>query len=325
MDRDSAASQPLQVIPAAAIVQATPGRATRARRQFWRRATPFAFILPALLVLGAFIAYPVGYSFWLSFRDYQLNMPILGKPWVGLQNYRDLPHDESLVASVEWTLTFAAVTVPIGFVLGLTLALLLNSPFLGRASGVLRGTFLLPMMVAGIVTGFMWRMLFDPEYGPVNHLIGLLGFGHVSWFGDVRAAKTAIIVAELWLSTPFVMLVMLAGLQSIPDELIEAARIDGASAVQSFFQITLPLLRSAIAVVIVIRTMDALRAFDLIYALTNGGPGTATATVMTYNYRYFSYFQMGRASALSFAVLIAIAMITVVYLWVMKLGQGNEE
>jgi len=267
---------------------ATPGRTSRARRQFWRRAAPYLFILPALLALAAFIAYPVGYSFWLSFRDYQLNMPILGKPWVGLENYRNLPRDEALVGSVEWTLIFAAFTVPIGFVLGLAMALVLNSPYLGIARGLLRGVFLLPMMLAGIVVGFMWRMLFDPEYGPVNHLLGLVGVGPVSWFSDIRAAKTAVIIAELWLSTPFVMLVLLAGLQGIPDEYLEAARIDGASSIQSFVQIVLPLLRPAIAVVIVIRTMDALRAFDLIYALTNGGPGTATSTVMTYNYRYFS-------------------------------------
>jgi multiple sugar transport system permease protein len=312
------------VIPAADFVQAAPGRATVARRRFVRRATPYLFILPALLALGAFIAYPVGYSFWLSFRDYQLNMPILGKPWVGLENYRRLPDDEALIASIQWTITFAAITVPVGFVLGLAMALVLNSSYLGVARGVLRGVFLLPMMLAGIVAGFMWRMLFDPEYGPINHIIGLLGFDRISWFGDLRAAKAAVIITELWLSTPFVMLVLIAGLQGIPDDYLEAARIDGASALQSFFQIVLPLLRPAIAIVVVIRTMDALRAFDVIYALTNGGPGTETATVMFYNYRYFSYFQMGRASALSFTVLIAIALITLVYLWLMKPAQDQD-
>lgn len=297
--------------------------APQVRRQLRRRTTPYWFILPALLMLGAFIAYPVGYSFWLSFHDYQLNMPILGKPWVGLQNYRDLPNDEDLVASVRWTILFAALTVPIGFVMGLVLAILLNTPYLGRLQGLLRGVFLLPMMLAGVVAGFMWRMLFDPEYGPVNHLLGLVGIGRVSWFGDVAGARIAVVVAELWLTTPFVMLIMLAGLQGIPDDLLEAARIDGASVVQSFWQITLPLLRSSIAVVVVIRTMDALRAFDQIYVLTNGGPGTATSTVMYYNYRYFTFFQMGRASALSFAVLVAIALITGVYLWIMSRAERN--
>lgn len=290
----------------------------RVRRRLGRWTTPYWFILPALLALGAFIAYPVGYSFWMSFRDYQLNMPILGKPFVGLQNYRDLPDDQDLVRSIRWTITFAAVTVPVGFVMGMALALLLNTRYLGRLRGLLRGIFLLPMMLAGVVAGFMWRMLFDPEYGPINHLLGLVGIGRVSWFGDTTAARAAVIVAELWLTTPFIMLVLLAGLQGIPDELIEAARIDGASVAQSFFQVTLPLLRSSIAVVVVIRSMDSIRAFDQIYALTAGGPGTDTSTVMYYNYRYFTFFQMGRASALSFAVLVAIAAITAIYLLVMR-------
>ncbi|MGH2550460.1 MAG: carbohydrate ABC transporter permease [Thermomicrobiales bacterium] len=294
----------------------------RFRRRLRRRITPYWFILPALVALGAFIAYPVGYSFWLSFHDYQLNLPILGKPWVGLQNYRDLKDDKGLISSIRWTAMFAAIAVPIGFVMGLTLAVLLNSPYLGRARGLLRGIFLLPMMLAGVVAGFMWKMMFDPEYGPVNHLLSLVGIGRVSWTGDVAGARAAVIISELWLTTPFVMLVLLAGLQGIPQELLEAAKIDGASVMQSFRQITLPLLKASIAVVIVIRTMDALRAFDQIYILTSGGPGTDTTTVMYYNYRYFTFFQMGRASALSFAVLVAIALITAIYLAVLR---GSRE
>jgi multiple sugar transport system permease protein len=293
----------------------------RFRRQLRRRMTPYWFILPAIAALGAFIVYPVGYSFWLSFRDYQLNLPILGKPWVGLQNYRDLPDDKGLVSSIRWTAIFAAIAVPTGFVMGLVLAVLLNSPYLGRLRGLLRGIFLLPMMLAGVVAGFMWKMLFDPEYGPINHLLSLVGIARVSWTGDVAGARAAVIVSELWLTTPFVMLVLLAGLQGIPDELLEAARIDGASVLQSFRQITLPLLKSSIAVVIVIRTMDALRAFDQIYILTAGGPGTATTTVMYYNYRYFTFFQMGRASALSFAVLVTIALITAIYLAILRVSR----
>lgn len=294
------------------------------RRQLWRRSTPYWFILPAMAALAAFIAYPVGYSFWLSFHDYQLNLPMLGKPWVGLQNFRDLPDDKGLVSSIRWTVAFAAISVPVGFVMGLLLAVLVDSPHLGRARGLLRGVFLLPMMLAGVVAGFMWKMLFDPEYGPINHLFSLIGIGRVSWTGDITGARSAVIVSELWLTTPFVMLVLLAGLQGIPDELLEAARIDGASALQSFRQITLPLLRSSIAVVIIIRTMDALRAFDQIYILTSGGPGTATTTVMYYNYRYFTFFQMGRASALSFAVLVAIALITALYLVVLRVSRQDE-
>lgn len=288
-------------------------------RKVHRRSTPYWFILPALLVLGTFIAYPVLYALWLSFHDYQWNMPTLGRPFVGLGNYADLPSDRELVRSIAWTLTLAATSVPVGVVLGLTLAILLNAPVLGRARGFLRGAFLLPMMLSGVVAGFMWRLLFNPEYGPINHLLELVGVARVSWLAETGPARLAVIISEVWLTTPFVVLVLLAGLQGIPAELYEAARIDGGSVTQLFRHITLPLLRSSLAIVVIIRTMDALRAFDQIYILTRGGPGTATTTVMYYDYLYaFNYFQMGSASALSFAVLLVIAVITGGYLTVIR-------
>ena len=302
------------------IDSAAPRTVARRRRvRFGRHLVPFWFILPALAVLGAFIAYPVGYSLWLSFHEYQWNMPSFGRPFVGLQNYTDLPNDQDLRASINWTVLFAAISVPVGFLLGLAMAVLLNSHLMGRAAGVLRGLFLVPMMVAGVVAGFMWRTLFDPEYGPVNHLLGLIGIGPIAWFTSTAGARTAVIVTEIWLTTPFVMLVLLAGLQGVPDELYEAARIDGASAARQFCDITVPLLKSAIAIVLVIRTMDALRAFDQIFVLTQGGPGSDTTTVMYYAYLYgFHYYQMGSTSAISFAILIIIALITAVYLLILR-------
>jgi multiple sugar transport system permease protein len=298
------------------------GRSSAARTTRGPKGPPTAywFILPALLVLGVFIVGPVAYSFWLSFHEYQWNMPAFGMPFVGLRNYADLLRDEDLVRSIGWTASFAAVSVPIGLVMGFVLALLLNSQVLGkRTRSVLRGIFLLPMMLAAVVAGFMWRMLFDPEYGPINHLLSLVGVSPISWFSDATAARAAVIVAELWLTTPFVALVLLAGLQGIPEEVYEAGRIDGASGAQLFWQITLPLLRTSVAIVLVIRTMDALRVFDLVFILTNGGPGTDTTTVMYYDYLYaFQYFQMGLASAFSFAILAVIALITVVYLMILR-------
>lgn len=298
-----------------------PVSSTGAVARFRRGLTPYWFILPALLVLAMFIIGPVAYSFWLSFHEYQWNMPSFGRPFVGLRNYADLPNDEDLTRAVGWTLTFVVVSVPIGLVMGMVISLLLNSPYLGRGRlrGVLRGVFLLPMMLAAVVAGFMWRMLFDPEYGPVNHLLSFVGASPVSWFSEATAARTAVVVAELWLTTPFVVLVLLAGLQGIPEDVYEAGRIDGASARQLFTQITLPLLRTSIAIVLIIRTMDALRVFDLLFILTEGGPGTATATVMYYDYLYaFQYYQMGLASAFSFTVLVVIALITAVYLAVLR-------
>lgn len=296
---------------------------SRARR-LGTRLTPFWFLLPAAIVLGGLILYPVGYAFWLSFHEYQWNMPRFGRPFVGLDNYVGLPKDEDLIAAIWWTILFAAGSVPVGFVMGMGMALLLNSTILGRFRGLLRGIFLVPMMLAGVVAGFMWRTLFDAEYGPVNHLLGFIGVGPLSWFTNEIAARTAVIITEVWLTTPFVLLILLAGLQGIPDELHEAARIDGASAVRQFFDITLPLLSSAIAIVLIIRTMDALRAFDQIFVLTGGGPGTDTTTVMYYAYLYgFRYYQFGRASAISFAILVVIALITAIYLAVLRRAERD--
>jgi ABC-type sugar transport system permease subunit len=180
------------------------------------------------------------------------------------------------------------------------------------------------MMLSGVVNGFMWRMLLDAEFGPVNHLLSLVGIAPIAWFAKPLPAQSAVIVSDVWLTTPLVLLILLAGLQTIPEELHEAARIDGASAWQALLHVTLPLLRYSILVVLIIRTMDALRVFDQIYALTKGGPGTSTETVMYYTYQYaFTFYQMGRASAVSFVILIGISLITVGYLIVLRRGASE--
>ena len=293
--------------------------------RFRQKLTPYWFILPALLVLGCFIAYPVIYSFWLSFHQYQWNMPALGKPFVGLANYLDIFRNEELLNSIRWTTIFTIISVPIECILGLSFALLLNSNILVPAArGLFRGIFLIPMMLAPVIAAFMWRMMFDAEFGPVNHLVTLFGLDPISWFTGANSARAAVILSDVWLTTPFGMLVLLAGLQSIPEEYYEAARIDGGSAWQLLLYVTLPLLKYPIMVVLIIRTMDALRIFDQIYILTAGGPGTATTTVMYFTYRFaFAFYQMGRASAVSFAVLIVISVITFGYLAILRRSEGD--
>jgi multiple sugar transport system permease protein len=285
-----------------------------------QKLTPYWFILPTLFVLSFFIAYPVLYSFWLSFHQYQWNMPALGKPFVGLENYLDIFRNRDLLHSARWTVIFTVISVPIECLLGLSFALILNSRVLvGWARNFFRGVFLIPMMLAPVIAAFMWRMMFDAEYGPVNHLVTLFGLEPVRWFTDATSARATVILTDIWLSTPFGMLVLLAGLQGIPEEYYEAARIDGASAWQLLLRVTLPLLKYPIMIVLIIRTMDALRIFDQIYILTGGGPGTATTTVMYYTYRFaFAFYQMGRASAVSFTVLLVISAITFGYLIVLR-------
>ena len=275
------------------------------RKQF--RSVPYLFLVPSLLVLSIVVFIPIINAFVLSFHRYQLNMPGMGLRFVGLDNYVYIFQDEEMLASVSWTLQFTVAAVTAELVLGMIFALVLNSMVLGRLRGSLRAIFLVPMMLSGVVSGLMWRLLFDPEYGPVNHLMNSIGVGMVHWGSEIATARLMVIIADIWLATPFCMLILLAGMQGISKDHLEAAAIDGASAFQTFMRVVLPLLKFPIMVVVVIRGMDAIRAFDVIYTLTSGGPGATTSTIMYYNYRYaFSYFQMGRASAISimFALLI---------------------
>lgn len=278
-------------------------------------------MLPALVVLLFVVAIPIGYAIIQSFYNYRWNVPTFPVKFVGLDNYLNILQDEDLLESVVWTFSFTGVVVIAELIYGLGLALLLNAKRLGRLRGLLRGVFLIPLMISGVVSGFMWRMLFDPEYGPANHLLGLLGIGTVHFFTDTFPTRLVVILDDMWLATPFVMLVLLAGMQTIPEDLYEAGSIDGASTWSLLRHITLPLLRYPILIVVLIRVMDALRAFDMIFMLTRGGPGISTTTVMLFDYRYaFQFFQMGRASAVSFAFFIVICLITLVSMQVLRRG-----
>ncbi|MCC7208817.1 MAG: sugar ABC transporter permease [Anaerolineae bacterium] len=279
-----------------------------------RNYTPYLFIAPALLILLVVVILPIVYSFGISFFRYQLNAPQLGVKFIGLDNYAAIASDQQMIQSATWTVQFTLWAVSLELLLGMGLALLLHSRVLGHFRNLFRGVFLVPIMLSGVVAAWMWRLLFDTTYGPVNHLLSLLGISPIPWGADALTARVMLIIADVWLTTPFVMLILLAGLQNIPDELMEAASIDGATTRQKFTRITLPLLKFPILIVLVIRTMDALRAFDQAFVLTSGGPGNATSTIMFYNYRYaFYYFQMGRAAAVAFAFLLLILAITFLY------------
>jgi multiple sugar transport system permease protein len=293
-------------------------RVARARRNL----APYLFMTPALVVLLFVVALPIMYAFVQSFYNYRWNLPTFPVKFVGLDNYLNIFKDEDLLNSIGWTFSFTAVVVSAELILGLGLALLLNSKRLGRFRALLRGIFLIPLMISGVVSGFMWRMLFDPEYGPINHLLSLFGISAVRWFTDVFPTRLVVILDDMWLATPFVILVLLAGMQTIPEELYEVGRIDGASEWALFRHITLPFLRFPIMVVVIIRVMDALRAFDMIFMLSRGGPGVSTTTIMLWDYRYaFQFFQMGRATAVSFAFFIIICLITLVSMRVLRRGK----
>ena len=284
-----------------------------------RDLTPLWFLSPAMIVTAVVFVVPIGFALVISFFRFDLNVADFGFEFRGLDNFRYIFEDRQMRASVLWTFQFSIIAVTIELILGMVFALILNSPVLGKVRSVLRAIFLLPIIFSGVLTAWMWRLMFDASYGPVNHLITTLGFDKVAWGANALSAKTMIIVADIWLATPFMMLILLAGLQNIPNELYEAASIDGANAWDKFIYITVPFLKFPIMVALIIRTMDALRIFDQIFVLTNGGPGAVTSTIMFYNYRFaFSYFQMGRASAISFSFLIVIFLISYLYIRLLR-------
>jgi multiple sugar transport system permease protein len=278
---------------------------------FKHRMEPVLFISPAFIVIAVILIYPLGYSLWLSFHEWTLRGFRQGIPFVGLQNYRDLFSNPDFLNSLRITATFVILAVGIEFVLGMGLALLLNHDLRGK--NIIRALILLPMMCTNVVIGLTWRLLLNYEFGLVNYYLGVIGVGPFEWLSKPAVAFAAVILVDVWNTTSFVALLLLAGLQALPDEPFEAARIDGASAWQSFTNITLPLLRQTILVVLLWRMIDTFRIFDVIYLLTAGGPARATETVSIYVYRYgFQSFNLGYASAASYLMILIMLLIAAV-------------
>ncbi|HEY3345281.1 MAG TPA: sugar ABC transporter permease [Anaerolineaceae bacterium] len=293
----------------------------RKLKKHWRRQVePVLYIAPAFLVLIVILIYPLGYSFWLSFHHWMLRDFVKGVPWVGLQNYIDLVTNPDFLNSLRITFTFVISALAIEFSLGMGLALLLNRNLLGK--GIIRSTILLPMMCTNVVIGLTWRLLFNYEFGIINFYLTQLHLSPVEWLSAPNVAMAAVIIVDVWNTTSFVALMLLAGLQSLPDEPFEAARIDGASSWQAFTYITLPLLRQSILVALLWRLIDTFRIFDVVYLLTAGGPARATETVSIYVYTYgFKSFNLGYASAASYAMILI--MLVIAGLLARSIGRSN--
>lgn len=280
-------------------------------RRLWHMIEPALFISPAFLVLFVILIYPLGYSFWLSFHDWTLYNFRTAIPFVGLQNYIQLLTNGEFFHSVGVTLIFMTGAIALEFILGMGLALLLNHDLWGK--GVIRSLILLPMMVTNVVIGLTWRLLFNYQFGIINYYLGVLGIAPVQWLSSPTMAMPSIIIVDVWNTTSFVTLMLLAGLQSLPEEPFEAARIDGASAWQSFRYLTLPLLRPIILVALLWRIIDTFRIFDVVYLLTAGGPARATETVSLFVYRNgFQLFNLGYASAASYLMILGMLVMAVI-------------
>lgn len=270
----------------------------------------YILVTPLLLIVIGLSAIPMAFSVWLFFHNYNPLRPTMTE-FVGLGNATLLLQDPRLWVSLRNTIYFVGVAIPIEFVLGLAIALVFNKDLFGGR--VLRSLMLVPLMIMPIVVGLTFRMLFEYRVGLINWVLAdLLRLGRVHWLDDPTNAMYAVIITDVWHYTPFTMMVLLAGLKALPTEPLEAAKVDGASAWQTFRHVTLPLLRPVILVVLILRLIASFKIFDEIFSLTDGGPGTATEVVGYYVYVLgFRTWDLGYASAVSWVMLSIIAVIAI--------------
>lgn len=275
------------------------------------RANGIPFVLPAVILLSFTTIYPAVYVLYLSFHR-RLIIFDLSK-FVGFDNYRFLLHDERFWNALKNTLYFSIVSVSLELILGLGFALLLHRTFKGR--GLVRAVMMIPWIVPTVVSAKMWEWIYNTDFGILNYLLGV----KINWLGSPFWALNCAVAMDVWKTTPFVTVLLTAGLQIIPGNILQAARIDGAGTWSIFKRITLPLLGPVILVVLIFRTLDAFRVFDAIYVLTGGGPANTTETLSIYAYKVlFQTLQFGYGSTLSVVVFFCVGCFTLVYLYFLR-------
>ncbi len=273
------------------------------------------FLAPAILVMAGVIIYPLLYVVWLSVHRRLLIFDV--SRFVGLDNFAFLLRDNRFWNAFYNTAYFTAVSVTVELILGLSIAILLNRAFRGK--GLVRSIILIPWAIPTVVSAKMWEWMYNSDFGILNHILGV----NINWLGSAFWAMHAAIFMEVWKTTPFVALLLMAGLQTIEVDLYKSARVDGASGWYIFRRITIPLLTPVILIVLIFRTLDAFRVFDAIYVLTGGGPANTTETLSIYAYKVlFQTLQFGYGSAISISIFICVGMITIAYVKLLRRGMA---
>jgi multiple sugar transport system permease protein len=267
----------------------------------------YFFLAPTIVILLAISLFPLIYAINVSLHQYIISKPYLGKPWVGLGNYVRLFTDKDFYYSLRVTFLFALPAIAGEYFLGLCCALLLNRRI--RGMGVIRTIIVMPMMIAPVVVGLMWKFMFDFDTGILNYFLRQLGIHPPNWLGDKNWAIPAIIITDIWQWTPLFTLLILAGLQSLPSEPFEAAKVDGASSWQIFTKITFPMLMPFMLIALLLRVIDVFRVFDKVFVMTGGGPGRVTVFISLFAYRQaFSFYYVSYGIAVAFIILIIITL-----------------
>ena len=272
------------------------------------------FNMPLIFFLFFIIIIPLAGTFFISFLKFTTFLPI---EFAGFDNYLRLIMDVQFIRSLLFTLSFSFLSVLLELILGMVVALLLNEkiPLLG----LWRGLLLLPWIIPSVVSGKIWALMFNYTYGFLNKLLSLFSIEGINWLGSQFAAFLSLIIADVWRTTPFVALILLAGLQSIPEEILNQSKIDNAGPVKTFFYITLPLLKPFLLTALLFRCIDALRVFDIILVVTGGGPGGGTESLTMYAYKYYLMGDFGYGSTISVTLFILSFAISLLLLKLWKL------
>jgi len=307
---------------ASVATPAQPRRRSR-RTKLARRQTRLAWLLlvPSLAVVALVALYPLGKTVFQSFTDQEF-LALEPTKWVGFDNYTQLFHDSLFRHSIWTTIKFSAITVAFEFALGLAIALVVNSNFKGR--GMMRAVMLVPWAIPTVVAAQMWKWMLDDTFGVINDLgvrLHVLSHSH-AWIADPSTSLAAVCAVDIWKTTPFVALLLLAGLQVIPQDIYEAARVDGANVLQQFWKITFPLLKPAILVTLIFRTLDALRVFDVFYVFFGNRPDTQTMAIYAQS-TIVGDGHVGYGAAVSVVIFLIIAIFVVIYMTLNRLS-GEE-
>ncbi|WP_316191057.1 sugar ABC transporter permease [Bradyrhizobium sp. SZCCHNS2096] len=287
--------------------------------QQWRPPSYWPFVLPALVVVLSVIIFPWLFTIWMSFQEWKVGSPTI---FVGAANYLRLPADPRFVEAVGHTLSYTVLSVLLPLVFGTFAAVVFHARFPGR--GLLRALFIMPMMATPVAVALVWTMMFHPQLGILNYLLSLVGLPPQLWVFHPATVIPSLVLVETWQWTPLVMLIVLGGIASLPTEPYESAQIDGASPWQMFRYITLPLIMPFLFIAAMIRCIDAVKSFDIIFAITQGGPGTASETINLYLYNVaFAYYDLGYASAIAVVFFALIVALTALLLLLRRRAQWN--
>jgi multiple sugar transport system permease protein len=305
-----------------AISQAGPAASETAVSpdQGWQRPSYWPFVVPALIVVLAVIIFPWLFTIWMSLHEWKVGSPTT---FVGLANFVRLPNDPRFVEAIGHTMFYTALSVLLPLVFGTFAAVVFHQKFPGRS--FMRGVFIMPMMATPVAIALVWTMMFHPQLGILNYLLSLVGLPAQVWVFHPATVIPSLVLVETWQWTPLVMLIVLGGLAAIPAEPYESAQIDGANIWQVFRYITLPLITPFLFIAAMIRMIDAVKSFDIIFAITQGGPGSASETINLYLYSVaFTYYDIGYGSAIAVVFFVLIVALAAVLLHLRRRAQWSE-